>query len=324
MKRFCKLRGIGGSLLSKEDFIVEEILTRKFLSPYSRGRKGVTRSAGPYALLKLAKKGMTTEEAINSVAKIYGVKKKAIGFAGLKDRFAVTTQYLTVKDFSGKSFCGKNMSVEIAGRAQRPLGIGDLEGNKFEITLRNCENTENLGSIISFLKEKGMPNYFGRQRFGTHGDNYAVGRHLVKGRFGHALKIINSHGKKFGGIAEAGRARLKFFVNAYQSFLFNEMLGAYIRAHGKPDYRDAPIVGFDTKIRRGAFGKLLQAGLKKEKTAPKDFRIDSLRLCCLGSSRPAFVMPRIESASAEGKTVRLAFYLPRGSYATVLIKEVAG
>ncbi|GEM_PF-1223393 len=324
MKRFNTLKGIGGSFLTEEDFVVKESISRKFLVQYKRGKR-VEKIDGPYSILKVTKKGLTTEEAIKRLAKIYGIKEKDIGFAGLKDRVAITTQHITIKNFSGENYCNDELSAEKTGMSSRPIAVGDLESNAFEITLHGCRNTENLNALLKSLKSKGMPNYFGQQRFGAHNDNQIVGRHLIKKRYGDALKIINEHSRDIHkGIKYVTKRRLKFFVNAYQSFIFNKMLDAYIKKTKKPDYGDAPIIGARTKIARSVFGKILRRIMEKEKISSEDFRIKDLKLSCEGGMRKAFVKPRIESAEISGSDVKLKFILPKGSYATVMLKEITG
>ncbi len=324
MKRFNSLQGTGGSILAEEDFVVREIISKKFLLHYKRGRR-VEKIDGPYSILKVTKRGLTTEAAIKRLAKIYGIRPKDIGFAGLKDRFAVTTQYITAKNFSGKNYCSDTLSAEKMGVSSRPIAVGDLEGNEFEITLHGCRNIKNLNALLESLKSKGMPNYFGRQRFGTHNDNQIVGRRLIKKRYASALEIINAHSKeKRKNIKSISKRRLKFFVNAYQSFIFNEMLDAYIRKTKKPDYRSAPIIGAKTKIRTGVFGKIIRRIMETEKITTKDFRLDGLKLSCEGGMRQVFVKPIIESSYISGSDVKLKFILPKGSYATVLLKEITG
>jgi len=324
MKRFNTLRGIGGSFLAEEDFVVKESISRKFLAQYKRGKR-VEKIDGPYTILKVTKKGLTTEEAIKRIAKIYGIKEKDIGFAGLKDRLAITKQYVTIKNFSGENCCTDHLSAEKTGMSPRPIAVGDLESNAFEITLHGCRNTKNLDALLKSLKSKGMPNYFGGQRFGTHNDNQIVGRHLIKKQYAAALKIINSHSREMHtGIKSVPKRRLKFFVNAYQSFIFNEMLETHIKKTKMPDCGAAPIMGARTKIVNNAFGKILKSIMEKEKITPKDFRLSDLKLSCDGGMRHAFVKPQIESAAIEGNDVRIKFVLPKGSYATVMLKEITG
>ncbi|MBI4170152.1 MAG: tRNA pseudouridine(13) synthase TruD [Candidatus Aenigmarchaeota archaeon] len=322
MKRFNKIRGIGGQVLNEEDFFVREILTRKF-SAFKRGKHGVEKISGPFVVLKLTKRGMTTEEAIKKVASIYGIKKD-IGFAGLKDKFAVTEQYITIKNFSGNNFCNKNMSVEKVRVSSHPIGAGDLEGNRFEITLHDCTHIKNLDALLISLKTEGMPNYFGEQRFGSHGDNHVIGRYLVKRMYTDALQIINRHERKVDNIKKIEKRRLKFFVNAYQSFIFNKMLDMYIARHRKPYYKDVPVVGSKTKIYHDIFSSIIKGIMQKEHITTRNFRIDDLKLSCDGSSRQAFVKLKIERIDIAGNTVRLTFTLPPGSYATVMLRELTG
>ncbi len=324
MKRFNKLRGIGGKLLSEQDFVVTELISRKFLRHYERYGRGVEKVSGPYSVMKLTKTRLTTEEAISRVAKIYNIRKSDIGFAGLKDRNAVTTQYLTIKNFSGNNFCNKEISVEKVGVSSHPIGVGDLDGNKFEITIHNCMNMKNLDALMLSMKTNGMPNYFGEQRFGSHGDNHVIGRYLVKRMYTDALKTISRHDRKVDNIKKMEKRRLKFFVNAYQSFIFNKMLEIHIEKGGKPYYKDVPLVGTKTELKNDIFAMLIKKIMQKEHIMTKDFRMNGLNISCNGGMRKAFVKPNIERIDAAGNNVILAFTLPKGSYATVFLKELMG
>ena len=180
-----------------EDFIVEELPT---LTPKEEGK---------YWFLKLKKRDVSTLEALRVISRLLKVPLKEIGFAGLKDRYAVTTQYLTVPaefkvesscftftkgrwkrsdffDFSGMGFC-----IEVLGKVNRPLTLGELRGNRFTVVIRNFEKNlrEKFYRNYQVVKEFGFPNYFGEQRFGSvkSRDDFVL-KYLLKGDFEGALR----------------------------------------------------------------------------------------------------------------------------------------
>ena len=181
-----------------EDFIVEEV---PLLEPQEEGK---------FRLLKLVKSNVSTLEALRVFSRFTKIPLKEIGFAGLKDKFAVTTQYLTIPvDYSVGKVCfkpvrnrwtevshveiGKEMGfcVEPVGFVDRPLGLGDLKGNRFTITIREFEKNlrERFYRNLEIAKKYGFPNYFGEQRFGSvkSRDDFVL-RYILKGDFDGALR----------------------------------------------------------------------------------------------------------------------------------------
>ena len=181
-----------------EDFIVEEV---PLLEPKKEGN---------FRLLKLTKSNVSTLEALRVLSRFAKIPLKEIGFAGLKDKFAVTTQYLTIPaNYPLEKICfkpvknrwtevptvkiGKEMGfcVEAVGFVNSPLNLGDLKGNRFTITIRNFEKNlrERFYKNLEVVKNYGFPNYFGEQRFGSikSRDDFVL-RYLLKGDFDGALK----------------------------------------------------------------------------------------------------------------------------------------
>jgi len=157
--------GKGVLRTSPEDFVVDEILG------FAAGGEG------PHALLQVRKRGANTEWVARELARTVGVKPFEVGFAGLKDRNAVTTQHFTVprgkraaEEFIGLS--GEGYEVLAAAAHQRKLPRGALEGNHFAITVRGLAcNPVELDQRIRNLAAGGVPNYFGEQRFGREAGN---------------------------------------------------------------------------------------------------------------------------------------------------------
>ena len=112
----------------------------------------------------------------------------------------------------------------------------------------------------------------------------------------------------------------KFYIHAYQSWIFNEMMDEYARRNRKPTYSKAPIIGYETKIRNDAFGRILKKTLKKEKISQKSFELGNMK--CVGGERPAFVEVGKVDYEINRNDVKLSFFLPKGSYGTVLLEQI--
>ncbi|WP_456420088.1 tRNA pseudouridine(13) synthase TruD [Thermovibrio sp.] len=181
-----------------EDFVVEEV---PLLEPKEEGK---------YYLVKLKKRDVSTLEALRVLSRLEKISLKKIGFAGLKDRYAITTQYLTIpEDYPVEKACYRivknrwvktesldfdreaGFCIEPVGRVNRPLTLGDLKGNRFTIVIRNFEKNlrEKFYRNYEIVKRYGFPNYFGEQRFGSvkSRDDFVL-RYLLRGDFDGALR----------------------------------------------------------------------------------------------------------------------------------------
>jgi tRNA pseudouridine13 synthase len=159
-----------------EDFVVEEI-------------PGFEPSgSGEHLLLDVEKRGMNTVFAAKRIAEWAGVKEVAVGYAGLKDRHAVTRQRFTVhlpgRDAPGlDALQDDSLRVLHATRHSRKLPRGALAGNRFELTLRDVVGDRAaIDARIATVAARGVPNYFGEQRFGRGGGNIEQARAMFGGR----------------------------------------------------------------------------------------------------------------------------------------------
>ncbi len=176
----------GALRASPEDFEVDEIL-------------GFEASGeGPHALLRVRKRGANTEWVARELARAVGCKPFEVGFAGLKDRNAVTTQSFTVPrgrraaaEFARVS-AGEGFEVIAAAEHQRKLPRGALEANRFAITVRQVVgDLQALGERLAAITSGGVPNYFGPQRFGRDAGNLEqVLRAAAAGRPGPAARPV--------------------------------------------------------------------------------------------------------------------------------------
>jgi tRNA pseudouridine13 synthase len=184
-----------------EDFQVDEVLS---FQPSGQG---------PHVYLQIQKQLLTTEELVKQVAKFAGIKVAQVGYAGLKDRNALTSQWLSV-DLSGKTepdwstLNSQRLTVISITRHQRKLKIGAIAHNKFHIKLHDLQgDLAELDTRLNFVKQRGVPNYFGEQRFGYQEDNLAIAYDM----FAHGHKVKNRYLKGL-------------YFSAARSYLYNLVL----------------------------------------------------------------------------------------------------
>jgi len=178
--------GIGGKLRERiEDFIVDEIPKQTYPA-----------ENGEYTHFNLEKANWETISAVRAIARYLGVSYKRFGYAGNKDRRAVTTQRIAAWQIEQEQLTEVQLDgIRLYGftKSNSRISLGDSEGNSFRITIRNPElRGQELGNSMKAASEQieiaGVPNYFGYQRFGTVRPNtHLVGRELVKGNLEAAV-----------------------------------------------------------------------------------------------------------------------------------------
>jgi len=191
---------VTGSLRSsKQDFKVFEQLP---FTPCGEGE---------HLFIKIRKTGVNTLIVAKSLAKYFDVKENLVSYAGLKDRFAVTEQWFGVhipgkKVHDLSDFIVEGVEVLDYTRHNKKLRIGSLSGNRFEITLRNVSDLDELVRRWHAVSSFGVPNYFGEQRFGIAGGNIERAKALFSGQ-----KVKD---KKKRGL----------YLSAARSYLFNQQI----------------------------------------------------------------------------------------------------
>lgn len=309
--------GIGGKILSPEDFVVTENIQKKFLQRFERSGTGVAAQKG-YFLYKLKKRGITTKDAVRQIARRLRQPISNIGYAGLKDKFACTEQYITIKQ-DVENIKTDLFSVEKIKPTNKFIGIGDLISNDFSITLHNVKFN---AAIFNEIKKNKMPNFFGPQRFGNNQNNQIIGKMLVKRELSRALTLIKKNsGKKYRRIDEVEKKALKFYIHAYQSWIFNKAVIVALRQ--KKKIGEIKIPGCNTVLGKSYADSLISEIMKQEHITTSDFSIRELKISCTGDQRKAFIkVPNIKYF-LNGHALTMQFMLPKGSYATVLINEIA-
>ncbi len=170
-----------------EDFVVKEIInTKKYL-------------LGKYYLYELTKENINTLQAISYIAKKFNIPLKYIGFCGLKDKHAITTQYITIPKKFGKIEINEpKLKLKCLYPVRNKLKIGDLIGNYFKIVVRNIKENykDKILENIEILKKYGAPNYFDSQRFGSVFDNKFIIKEYILGNYENGIKIFLTKYKK--------------------------------------------------------------------------------------------------------------------------------
>ncbi len=179
--------GIGGKIKERpEDFYVEEVIDLdRFLS-----------KEGKNLLIKVKKKKWETLNFARVLSNILGISQKRVGYSGTKDRNAVSVQYFMIynasEEFRKKleSIRLKDAEIEVIGFTSKKLELGDLIGNRFVVRVSGAENGSRVEKITSELIEKGIPNYFGIQRFGSlRLITHEVGKLILKREFEEAFWV---------------------------------------------------------------------------------------------------------------------------------------
>ena len=317
---------------------------------------------GNYLILKIKKTDMSTWKLLTVLAKATGLAERDIGYAGLKDKNATTIQYISIPKQAEKEL-NKNLTtekIEILERSynKAPIKVGHLKGNSFSIVLHdiNAKDAKFFNTTAKMMQTKGIPNYYGYQRFGEDSRSYLQG------------KEIAASGKRLKGSKE------KLLVSAYQSHLYNKWLGERIKLstiiagnnvaqaakklqypeelvkvltkqpqffklfigdiltpypYGKMSYvkemQDSALLFEQKKV--SPTGLLCGATAERSKSDAyyleepyDDTELNALK----GDRRFAWIWPNeVETEYDENsKKLRVEFYLPKGSYATTFLEEI--
>ncbi len=176
-----------------EDFQVEE---RTDVAPTGRG---------DFALYRLEKRGWTTPDALGVLRQRWKVDHRRLSYGGLKDRHALTIQYLTVHRGPPRDLDQQGIVVTYLGQVERPYTSQDVRANHFRITLRDLgeEQARRALAALGAVREQGVPNYFDDQRFGSvsPGGEF-IARLMVRGRYEDALRLALTSPYEFDRAAQ--------------------------------------------------------------------------------------------------------------------------
>jgi tRNA pseudouridine13 synthase len=292
----CRIRS------TPSDFVVTEQLDIEFSGE------------GEHDWLWIEKTGANTTWVADQLARHAGVHSRDVGYSGLKDRHAVTYQWFSVRRPSGEgtdwsALEAEGVNVLEQQRHQRKLKRGAHKSNAFQIALRSDDigaHVDALNERLSAIAEQGVPNYFGEQRFGRDGGNIALGESIVAGR-------------------RVSRNKRSIGISALRSLEFNNELSARIDV--------------DT------WNKLLPGDKANLDGSGSVFDVDALtdeleQRCAEMDIHPCGVLPAIDKLKVkaahrplrvrvadiarhdEGDAFWLEFQLPKGSFATAVLREL--
>jgi len=198
--------GIGGRLRTiPEDFLVEEIPLPD--------RGGTT---GPYQICRLTKKNWELQHAVKEIAKRLAISHRRIGWAGTKDRNAITKQWISIYDVTPEEIARvqlRDITLELLGQSNEALSLGQLQGNAFDLVIRDCEHDDLPGHVQAIRDGvlQGVPNYFGLQRFGAiRPVTHVVGEWILRGDYEQA--VLAYVAMEFSGESEDRRKIRKAFL----------------------------------------------------------------------------------------------------------------
>ncbi|HEY2416006.1 MAG TPA: tRNA pseudouridine(13) synthase TruD [Pirellulaceae bacterium] len=131
---------------------------------------------GPFAIYKLSKQSLGTLEAIAAIEHKWNLPRQRIAFAGLKDRHAATSQYITIQGGPQRGISQTNLQLDYIGQVERPIHASDIVANQFQIVVRDLDDAEakTTAATLNEIKSDGLPNYFDDQRFGSVGESGAL------------------------------------------------------------------------------------------------------------------------------------------------------
>lgn len=285
-----------------EDFVVEELA----FPPSSEN--------GEHVYLQIKKRGANTAWVAKQLAILAGVNSLDVGYFGLKDRHAVTTQWFSVwlgrrPEADWSRLNSAEISVLHTFRGSRKLRRGEHSGNRFKIRLRSIRGEHAAAEPALDKIGAGVPNYFGEQRFGIHGGNLDLVRCLAEG----------------GG--RCRKSEKTFAMSAARSWLFNQVLAERVDAgnwrevlDGEPEGKPSgPLWG---RGRNPA--SRVQQELEQRVLLPWQPWCNWLEHCGLRQERRALVLrPEAFNYQWEDDNLVLEFSLSRGEFATALLREVA-
>ncbi len=157
-------------------------------------------SSGDISLYRLQKRSIGTPEAIEAILRHWNLSRKQVSYGGLKDRHAVTSQYLTLYQGPKQDLEERSFRLEYLGPCRRPFGPTDIRGNRFEIALRGISPSriDAIEGRIPWLRDGGVVNYFDDQRFGSLGySGQFIAHPWCMGDYERALYLamadLNSH-----------------------------------------------------------------------------------------------------------------------------------
>jgi len=293
--------------LLNEDFLVTELPLQ------------LPSGEGEHIWLDIEKNGANTAFIALQLADATGVQERDVGYAGLKDRYAITRQWFSIYLPKGETpdltqLQHPEFKVLSQSRHVKKLRPGDLLGNRFRIVLREVTGDRDaIESNLKAIAAQGVPNYFGAQRFGHDGGNVEQGRAML------AREIRVRNPKKKG-----------IYLSAVRSFVFNEVLALRIRQGlwGKTlpgDVMDEAGLPTGPLWGRGRVSTTDEAqALENGVAQPHATLCDGMEHAGLDQERRSLVASPSDMSWEwpQADQLVITFSLPAGNYATSVLNEI--
>jgi len=237
-----KTNGINGKLREvPEDFVVNEIIEKGHSAHWAWAQPS---DNGRHSIVKITAKNWDTHVLIKEISKRLNIGQRAVGFAGTKDKRALTTQYISIMSSPNKidKLDLENVSIEFIHKSVKPVRLGNLVANEFIIKISQSKNEEEtIANILDELKE-GFPNYFGIQRFGAvRPITHTVGKKIVQDKYDEAVwdYLCGGEYESFGSEARQNLKNTKDLDTALQEYPYKLLFERQIIGHltrKKEDY----------------------------------------------------------------------------------------
>jgi tRNA pseudouridine13 synthase len=286
---------------------------------------------GEHDFLQLRKTGINSAQLAQQIAELAGVKPMDVGYAGLKDRHAVTSQWFSVYRPKGAAVDwyqleknnekGKQVELLTVSRHHQKLRRGQHAANRFRLRITRCAgDLDNLKRHFEQIESSGVPNYFGPQRFGFGGGNlFSAQRLLVDKR-----PVRN---RQLRGL----------YLSAARSYLFNQVLRARIKDASWQTFEEGDVASDLPSEQSLPTGPLWGRGRLATRQRIGDLEaavVDGFSDWCHGlehaglkQDRRSLCLPVSElnwsvSPDTDNSVIEVAFSLPVGGYATSMIREI--
>ena len=294
---------------------------------------------GEHLFIHIRKTGANTAFVAKQLAQYFSVKESLVSYAGLKDRFAVTEQWFGVHLPGKQSYDLSDLAIDgvevlSSKRHNKKLRIGGLEGNRFEITLRDVSELDELVRRWHVISNHGVPNYFGEQRFGINGGN-----------IDKALSL-------FAGGKVNDKKKRGMYLSAARSLIFNQMISQRIEQENFDNLIDGDVLmlagtqsvflaetidqsltdrhlshDVDITAPMWGAGELMttaQALAFEQSVAEQqpEFCLGLPRFGLKQERRRTRLVMREPKIDIDNDVVTLSFFLPPGAYATTIMREL--
>lgn len=293
---------------------------------------------GEFVAVKVRKTNANTLFVGEKLAQFCGVSARNMGYAGLKDRHAVTEQWFCIQmpgkatpDFS--QFSLEGVEILDVTRHHRKIRTGSLEGNFFEILLRNAEETDTLKVRLKNLEFCGFPNYFTEQRFGRDGHNLTEAMRWAKGEIqvkdrkkrsfylsaarSEVFNLVVSERIKMGLATQILPNDIVQLEGSHSWFSADEQQDLnqlQVRLENRDILLTAPLIGEKNHLACDLENQIVTQHSELQHLMKQE-RMNATR-------RPLLMFPQQFRWQFEPEGLRLNFYLPAGSYATALVREL--